>query len=1360
MRLRISVVSVMVLTLFFSFLVQDDVKAQAVAGFCDRNLAVQTVILAVINTPEPPATAPDPAITCMTITAAQLAGITELTVSNVDINGPLASSDFADLDGLVTLNLNNLTNLGTLPEDVFDEVDDTLTTLDLSGNSISALNEDIFDGFMALTTLDLSGNSLTELPDGIFSGLTRLRGVDVSGNTTDPFTLTVRLKETSPNQMVVEVVEGVPFNVTADLEIDNGGRFSGTDMMPIRTARQTIGRGRTESGPIQFTVTDTTMMGATISITAVGPTPFVIGTEPETVNNISDSFNDEIGQGYSGFRFEPVASIPTLTRQMGICHRTQAVREAIVAALAVDRCDSLGIGALLRFVTDLDLSSGSITSLQSGDFAFLTGLETLDLSDNSLGASDPLPADIFEGLTDLTTLNLSGNDLTDQLPPSIFDELADTLTTLDLSNNDFEMLPDGIFDGLTDLTAVDVSGNPQDTDDSLTLTVTPAVTVDPYDTTGQDGMAVIEVVQGVPFAVTATVEIMGGEFSPSVTTMANVMISKGGTRSAAFPFTVSTDASSTTFTVTAVSTPGITNIADNYMEDTTSPGTFSGYSGFVLAGGSLGIDASICDRTLAVQTAILGQIPSLTGPVEEDCQMVDSALLMGITGTLNLSGQTIDTLMLGDFAGLTGLTMLDLSQNDLETLPAGIFNGLTALTTLNLSSNGETASPLTLNADIFDGLTSLERLDLSNNALSTLAGNIFEELDDLLTLRLNNNNLMTLPAGIFSGLGTLEGVDVSNNPGAPFTLIVAPTDVVDPDPANNTPGTAVIGVFQDGVPFVVPFEVRTTVEIEGGTFPGATNPREVVILKGATRSAPPFEFTLEDVDRIVTVSIISPDNTGSGFGSETAGVGYSGFELVGEVTQSICGRTDAVEAAILMELGFEAQDCAEVSNIDLMGITSLDLMSDLSPSGQDMRRLQSGDFAGLTGLQTLILSSNALEVDDLPEGIFSDLGALMTLDLSNNTLETLLGGIFSDLGALMTLDLSNNALTSLPEGVFAGLTMLTGVNASGNNPPDDSPDFTLTLFLSQRGNNFVVEVAEGAPTTLTVTVNIMVDRVMVPSLTARIETGMTESEVIMVTPAEVEVTFTLMNPMSDLTTDMYSGLVLEASSDPLTFNFREEEPEDPEDPEDPEERIVEERIERAGETILPTVSRELISGIQNVISGRIGRLATTPVINSPTAEVAGQSSFSDLLTFSAQTFDRVHNQGQSFAMETLLQETSFALSVNGEEEETSRTGFESIAVWGSADYQNVSGGDDISWDGSIISFHIGSDMRVTDEVLGGVSLSWSRGTFDYEDSTMGMSQEGEYELELLSFHPYGGWMPLPWLNLWASRRVWFRRSDH
>ena len=41
MRLRISVVSVMVLTLFFSFLVQDDVKAQTV-NICNRTPQVES----------------------------------------------------------------------------------------------------------------------------------------------------------------------------------------------------------------------------------------------------------------------------------------------------------------------------------------------------------------------------------------------------------------------------------------------------------------------------------------------------------------------------------------------------------------------------------------------------------------------------------------------------------------------------------------------------------------------------------------------------------------------------------------------------------------------------------------------------------------------------------------------------------------------------------------------------------------------------------------------------------------------------------------------------------------------------------------------------------------------------------------------------------------------------------------------------------------------------------------------------------------------------------------------------------------------------------------------------------------------
>ena len=119
----------------------------------------------------------------------------------------------------------------------------------------------------------------------------------------------------------------------------------------------------------------------------------------------------------------------------------------------------------------------------------------------------------------------------------------------------------------------------------------------------------------------------------------------------------------------------------------------------------------------------------------------------------------------------------------------------------------------------------------------------------------------------------------------------------------------------------------------------------------------------------------------------------------------------------------------------------------------------------------------------------------------------------------------------LPEGVFSGLTMLTGVDASGNNPssppeelfvsPPATPTglFALVLVLrptEEDRDSFVIEVAEGAPTNLTVTVTIEGGTVMDMGETTStaeitVERGMLESEVITVAPASgfMEATVTL-----------------------------------------------------------------------------------------------------------------------------------------------------------------------------------------------------------------------------------------------------------
>ena len=73
----------------------------------------------------------------------------------------------------------------------------------------------------------------------------------------------------------------------------------------------------------------------------------------------------------------------------------------------------------------------------------------------------------------------------------------------------------------------------------------------------------------------------------------------------------------------------------------------------------------ICDRTQAVQDAILGQFFGRTIA----CGNVTATQLVAIIGPLFLPNQGITSLQAGDFAGLANLQVLVLSGNALTTLP-------------------------------------------------------------------------------------------------------------------------------------------------------------------------------------------------------------------------------------------------------------------------------------------------------------------------------------------------------------------------------------------------------------------------------------------------------------------------------------------------------------------------------------------------------------------------------------------------------------------------------------------------------------------------------------------------------------------
>ena len=191
----------------------------------------------------------------------------------------------------------------------------------------------------------------------------------------------------------------------------------------------------------------------------------------------------------------------------------------------------------------------------------------------------------------------------------------------------------------------------------------------------------------------------------------------------------------------------------------------------------------ICGRTPQVRDALVALIP-----VVSNCADVTATHLAAITGTLELSGQQITALAVGDFAvgdfvGLTSLTHLSLYSNALTTLPTGVFDELTALTELLLGSNQLSTLPagvfdgltrletlalhnnaLTmLDAGVFDGLTALRSLNLHGSKLATLSDDVFKPLTALAELLLGSNSLTTLPAEVFNGLTSLTVLRLARN---------------------------------------------------------------------------------------------------------------------------------------------------------------------------------------------------------------------------------------------------------------------------------------------------------------------------------------------------------------------------------------------------------------------------------------------------------------------------------------------------------------------------------------------------------------------------------------------------------------------
>ena len=365
----------------------------------------------------------------------------------------------------------------------------------------------------------------------------------------------------------------------------------------------------------------------------------------------------------------------------------------------------------LTALTVLYLHENSLTSLPAGVFDELTALTVLWLHNNSLTT---LPANVFAGLTALGGLYLGGNDLT-TLPAGVFDGLTalvelslneNELTTLDadvfndqtallalyLFDNALSTLPAGVFDGLTALTELYLFGNslstlPDSVFDGLTalrflilnnnsLGTLPAGVFDELTALGR---LELQDNPGAPFSPTAVALPDDGEVpSPGGTATLDGSGSGGGpwgtNLTYSWALTSPTSGVTVTFDDNTSATPVVTVPALAAGTELTFTLTVTGRATNTSYGTAAATDAAIvtavastagiCGRTQQVRDELLDLIEDNEGATVF-CADVTDAHLAAIPDTLSLAGKGITALAAGDFAGLSGVTLLNLLSNDL-----------------------------------------------------------------------------------------------------------------------------------------------------------------------------------------------------------------------------------------------------------------------------------------------------------------------------------------------------------------------------------------------------------------------------------------------------------------------------------------------------------------------------------------------------------------------------------------------------------------------------------------------------------------------------------------------------------------------
>ena len=201
---------------------------------------------------------------------------------------------------------------------------------------------------------------------------------------------------------------------------------------------------------------------------------------------------------------------------------------------------------------------------------------------------------------------------------------------------------------------------------------------------------------------------------------------------------------------------------------------------------------------------------------------------------------------------------------------------------------------------------------------------------------------------------------------------------------------------------------------------------------------------------------------------------------------------------------------------------------------------------------------------------------------------------------------------------------------------------------------------------------------------------------------------------------------------------------------------AEERTAELNEQILPRIIPAVLDGSNQLVIDRLRRRdnsagrGSTAIAGNSVGD-SGESSPADLMQQLGQwlysdasevALSRQLQQLDEFELRKFIGDLSF--DADGE-----RIGMDGTALYGSGSYGQLSGGEDgVDWDGDLIGGYVGIDKWLQEDMLVGVSISYFKGEFDYDDPDS--TDDGKYDVNLTSVHPYIGWSVSDDLDVWAS----------